>query len=140
MQCVNLNLRIMVFFSTSFHFLSYPTSSPVKLEAIFELCRVVIPHWNNKDILKIWGYERNFASIPESVFLEKDRGRGEICWEIFDQLKVGTSLILFSHWSRSIEKKTQNNSPLHLPLTLHLKTQTQRSGVYIDRLIDGKVF
>ena len=31
--------------------------------------------------------------------------------------------ILSSHWSRFM-KNSQNNSPLHLPLTLHLKTPT----------------
>ena len=36
------------------------------------------------------------------------------------------SLILSYHWSR-LMKKSQNNSPHHLPLILHLKTPTQIS-------------
>ena len=53
----------------------------------------------------------------------KGRGRGRIFLENFWPMKSAISLILSSYWSR-FKKKSQNNSPVHLSLTPHLKTPT----------------
>ena len=50
------------------------------------------------------------------------RGRGEFFPEFLTNKKAQRSLFSLV---KIYEKKSQNNSPLHLPLTLHLKTPTQ---------------